>query len=136
MYRSRTPAPTYTRTANTQGNRNVYRSRFIPKQSHDLYTYTFSNSLWLEELEKWNFWRKKEKEQPALLTRTCPPGPALAGPDISEFRLLVQFRTFRVQNLLFDVISRWFCMVLRGEAQKTRFWYKKPNKLQTNSKIH
>ena len=29
---------------------------------------------------------------------TCPPGQVLAGPDMSDFRLLVQFRTFRVQN--------------------------------------
>ena len=37
----------------------------------------------------------------------------------SYFRLLVQFRLFRIQNWVFDKISRWFCMVLRGEAQKT-----------------
>ena len=42
----------------------------------------------------------------------------------SMFRLLVQFRTFRIQNLIVEEISKWFCMVLRGEAQKTRVWDK------------
>ena len=49
---------------------------------------------------------EKKKEKPALLTRICPPGLALAGPDMSEVRLLVRFRTFRVQNSLFEVISK------------------------------
>ena len=42
----------------------------------------------------------KKKQKPALLTRTCPPGLALAGPDMSEVRVLVQFCTFRVQKEL------------------------------------
>ena len=46
-----------------------------------------------------------KKRKPALLTRTCPPGLALAGPDISKFRLLLPFRTFPVQNWFFEVIS-------------------------------
>ena len=33
---------------------------------------------------------------------TCPLGQVLAGPDMSDFRLLVEFRTFRVQNLVFS----------------------------------
>ena len=33
-----------------------------------------------------------------FLTRTCPPGLALASPDMSEVRVLVKFRTFRIQN--------------------------------------
>ena len=37
---------------------------------------------------------------------------------MSEVRVFGKFRTFRVQNLFFDEISRWFCMVLHGEAQK------------------
>ena len=48
----------------------------------------------------------EKKEKPALLTRTCPPGLALAGPDMSTFRLLIQFRTLRVQNLVFHIISK------------------------------
>ena len=36
----------------------------------------------------------KKKSKTVLLTRTCPPGLALAGPDMSKFRLFVQFRTF------------------------------------------
>ena len=60
-------------------------------------------------------------EKHVIVTRTCPPGVALAGPDMSEVRVLIQFRTFRVQNLLFEVISKSFCMALRGEAEKTRF---------------
>ena len=54
-----------------------------------------------------------------MLTRTCPPGLVLAGPDMSKSWLLVQFGTFRVQNKVFDEISRWFCMAFAGEAQKT-----------------
>ena len=49
---------------------------------------------------------KIKKEKPALLTRTCPPGLALANPDMSKFRLLVRFRTSRVKNLLFEIISK------------------------------
>ena len=30
----------------------------------------------------------------------------LAGPDMSDFRLLVQFRMFRIQNLFFDKIYK------------------------------
>ena len=30
-----------------------------------------------------------------MLTRTCPPGLALAGPYMTEVRILVQFHTFR-----------------------------------------
>ena len=37
---------------------------------------------------------------------TCPPGQVLASPDMSDFRLLVEFCTFRVPNLFFDEISR------------------------------
>ena len=32
-------------------------------------------------------------------------------------KTLVQFRMFRIQNWLVDVISKWLGMVLRGEAQ-------------------
>ena len=46
-----------------------------------------------------------KKGKPALLTRTCPPGLALAGPDMSEVRVLLQFRMFWVQNYVFEVIS-------------------------------
>ena len=70
-------------------------------------------------MEMCNFCKRK-KEKPVLLTRTCPPGLALAGPDMSEVRVLVKFRMFRVPNLVFDIMSRGLCMVLRGEAQKTR----------------
>ena len=55
---------------------------------------------------------------------TCPPGQVLAGPDMSEVRVLVQVRTFRLQNCFFDEVSQWFCMVLPGEAQKHVFLIK------------
>ena len=35
-----------------------------------------------------------------------PPGQVLAGPDMSDFRLLVEFYMFWVQNWVFDEISR------------------------------
>ena len=75
-----------------------------------------SASFLLEKLKKHdkianNQWtgvisEKIKKQKPALLTRTCPPGLVLAGPDMSKSRLLVQFNTFRVQNKVFDEISR------------------------------
>ena len=49
---------------------------------------------------------EEKKEKPALLTRPCPPGLALVGPDMSEVKVLVQFRTFQVQNLVVHEISR------------------------------
>ena len=48
----------------------------------------------------------ERKYKLAMLTRTCPLGLALAGPDMSEFRLLVKFRTFRIEKYLLDVISQ------------------------------
>ena len=47
-----------------------------------------------------------KKQKLALLTRTCPPGLAKVGPDMSEVRILIQFGTFRVQKLYFDEIYR------------------------------
>ena len=35
---------------------------------------------------------------------TCPPEQVLAGPDMSDFGLLVKFRTFRIQKWYFDEI--------------------------------
>ena len=61
----------------------------------------FANNKWKGVISE----RKKEEKR-ALLTRTCPPGLVLAGPDMSKSRLLVQFGTFRVQNKVFDEISR------------------------------
>ena len=43
---------------------------------------------------------------------------------MTKVRVLVQFRTFRVQKWVFDEISRWCCRVLPGEAQKTFFLIK------------
>ena len=54
-----------------------------------------------------------------------PPGQVLAGPDMSDFRLLVEFHMFWVQNLFSDEIYRWFCMAFAGEAEKTRYFDKK-----------
>ena len=50
---------------------------------------------------------------------------------VSDFRqisvrLLDQFRTFRVQKLDFDEISKWFCIIFAGEAQKSRYFDQKP----------
>ena len=74
-------------------------------------------------MERCNFWRKKKKA--CFADKDLCSWQALAGPDMSEVRVLVQFRTFRIQNLVFNVISWWFCMALRGEAQKTHFWNQK-----------
>ena len=48
---------------------------------------------------------EKKKEKPALLTRTCPPGLALASPDMTEVRVLVKFPAFRVQKWYFDEMT-------------------------------
>ena len=87
-----------------------------------------------EKKEGCNFWKKNKEGKPALLTRICPPGLALEGPDMSKVRVLVQSYMFWVQNLFFEEISRWFCMVFRGEAQKTRFWDQQPWYLTKNVK--
>ena len=52
---------------------------------------------------------EEKKGKPALLTRTCPPGVALVGPDMTEVRVLVNFCMLRVQNFLFEVIPKLFC---------------------------
>ena len=49
---------------------------------------------------------EEKRRKPALLTRTCPPGLAKVGPDMTEVRVLVQFGTFRVQKWYFDEIYR------------------------------
>ena len=41
---------------------------------------------------------EKQKYFRWFAVSTCPPGQVLAGPDMSKSRLLVKFRTFRVQN--------------------------------------
>ena len=40
----------------------------------------------------------KKKRTGWFAVSTCPPGQVLAGPEMSKVRVLVQFRTFRVQN--------------------------------------
>ena len=45
-----------------------------------------------------------------------PYGSSWTGPDMTKSGLLIQFHTFRVQNLLFDEISKGFCMAFAGEA--------------------
>ena len=87
--------------------------------SHDF----MKNNKFADKRRKGEILQKKKIRWFAI--STCPPGQVLAGPDMSKFRLLVKFCIFRVQNLFFEVISRSFCMVLRGEAQKTLFLDKK-----------
>ena len=53
---------------------------------------------------------------------TCPPGQVLASPDMSKVRVLIQFCIFRVKNWVSDGISKWFCIVLPGEAEKHVFF--------------
>ena len=48
---------------------------------------------------------EKKKGKPALLTRACPPGLALASPDMSEVRVLIQFGTFQIQKWYFDEMT-------------------------------
>ena len=48
---------------------------------------------------------EEKRRKPALLTRTCPPGLAKVGPDMTEVRDKVQFGTFRVQKWYFDEMT-------------------------------
>ena len=48
------------------------------------------------------------------------PGLRRQKPDARN-QTFDQFHTARVQNWVFDEISKLFCMVLRGGAQKTMF---------------
>ena len=62
--------------------------------------YTFANKRWK------GVQTEKSKHFRWFAVSTCPPGQVLASPDMSEVRVLVQFRTLRVQNLMFDEIPR------------------------------
>ena len=42
---------------------------------------------------------------PLVAVSTCPPGQVLAGPDMTEVRVLVQFGTFPVQKWYFDEMT-------------------------------
>ena len=55
-------------------------------------------------MERCNSW--KEQEIRWFAVHTCPPGQVLAGPDMGEIRILVKFRTLRIQNRIFNEISR------------------------------
>ena len=48
------------------------------------------------------------------------------GPDMSEWRVLVQFGTFRVQKWYFDEMTWWFCIIFAGEAQQSSYVHTKP----------
>ena len=52
----------------------------------------FANINWIGVIYE------KKTENTALLTRTCPPGLALAGPDMFKSRLLIKCHTSRVQK--------------------------------------
>ena len=53
---------------------------------------------------RYNFWKNKNYFR-WFAVSTCPLGQVLAGPDMSDFRLLVHFGTFRVQKLYFDEMT-------------------------------
>ena len=48
---------------------------------------------------------KNKSISAGLHVSTCPPGQVLAGPDMTEVRVLVQFGTFRVQKWYFDEMT-------------------------------
>ena len=58
----------------------------------------FANNKWKGVIleKKWFRW---------FAVSTCPPGQVLAGPDMTEVRVLVQFGTFRVQKWYFDEMT-------------------------------
>jgi len=49
---------------------------------------------------------KKNQAKTCFADKDFPPGLVLAGPDMSKSRFFVNFFTFRVQNKVFDEISR------------------------------
>ena len=71
-------------------------------KSHDSY----ENDKFVNKRRKGVILQKEKKYYLWFALSTCPPGQVLAGPDMSKVRVLVQFRTFRVQNLFFDEVSR------------------------------
>ena len=40
----------------------------------------------------------RKEVKPTLLTRTCPPGLALASPDMSKIKHVIKFRMFGSRN--------------------------------------
>ena len=50
-------------------------------------------------------------------TSTVPHEPA-DRPDMSEWRVLVEFCMFLIQNWLFEVISRSFCIIFGQETHE------------------
>ena len=53
-----------------------------------------------------DFVKSEKKHVRSFAVSTCPPGQVLAGPDMTEVRVLVQFRTLRVQKWYYDEIYR------------------------------
>ena len=67
------------------------------------------------------FFRKKE-EKLDLLTGTCPLGLALAGPDMSKFRLSSKFASFESRNNIwgwFPYDSAWLWVEVTNKHHKT-----------------
>ena len=56
-------------------------------------------------MERCNFWKKYFRW---FAVSTCPPGQVLAGPDMSDYRLFVEFRMFWVQSLFFGLKTMFF----------------------------
>ena len=64
-------------------------------------THDFVNTInLLIKIGKVHFLKKKKH----VADKDLSSWNGLGGPDMSEIRVLVQFRTFRVENLLFEVI--------------------------------
>ena len=69
-------------------------------KSHDSY----ENDKFASKRRKGVILQKKNFRWFAV--NTCPPGQVLAGPDMSDFRRLVEFCMFWVQYLFLNEISK------------------------------
>ena len=72
-------------------------------ESHDSY----ENDKFVNQRRRGVVLEKKIKKEHFrwFAVSICPPGQVLAGPDMSEVRVLVQFGTFQVPKLYFDEMT-------------------------------
>ena len=69
----------------------------------------------LKKIERCNFWTK---EKACFGDKDLSSWIGLGGPVMSEVRVLVQFRTLRAQNWLFEVMSHSFGIIFRPENSR------------------
>ena len=99
---------------------------YLLNKTHDFKTdfltsIKFANKKWKgvnsEKIKKYFRW---------FAVSTCPPGQVLASPDISDFRLLVEFRMLRVQNWVLTKFTNDSACFLLEKLKKHAILTNKP----------